>query len=287
MSLEVLRPGPLALVQDAGRPGLAAIGVSPSGAFDRAAFAAGALLVGNDPGHDAGIEVTLGGLVVRCDRQLLVALTGAPCPATVDGRPAPAGEAFRLAAGQVLALGLPGAGLRTYLSVAGGLAVPAVLGSRSTDLLSGLGPARLAVGDELPVGPVAGEPGALPPGRWSGTAGTQAAVLELLPGPRLDWLADAEALVTGWTVHPDSNRVGVRLDGPRLARAGDRAGVELPSEPLVRGAVQLPPSGHPVVFGPDHPTTGGYPVVAVLTEDSSDRLAQLRPGERFRFAWAG
>jgi allophanate hydrolase subunit 2 len=111
-------------------------------------------------------------------------------------------------------------------------------------------------------------------------------VLLLLPGPRTDWLADPDTLATTWTVSPDSNRVGVRLIGPVLARTGSRVAEELPSEPLVRGAVQLPPSGQPVVFGPDHPTTGGYPVVAVLTGAASDQLSQCRPGDQVLLRWA-
>lgn len=308
MTLEVVRPGPLALVQDAGRPGFAAVGVSPSGAADRAAFALGARLVGNDASH-AAIEVTLGGLSVRALAQATVALTGAECPATVDGTAAPWGESFTLAEGATLTLGLPPTGLRSYLSVAGGIDVPPVLGSRSTDILSGLGPPRLTPGTVLPVGKPdpeelreerpskhaashaqqrssgstkGHEGGAL--SLWKGPAPR---TLELLPGPRTDWLADPDALATTWTVSPDSNRVGVRFAGTVLARSPLWSGEELPSEPLVRGAVQLPPSGQPVVFGPDHPTTGGYPVVAVLSEEASDRLAQCRPGDIVTLVWAG
>jgi biotin-dependent carboxylase-like uncharacterized protein len=292
MSLEVVRSGPLSLVQDAGRPGLAAIGVSPSGAFDRTAFARGAMLVGNDPALHAAIEVTLGGLSVRAVVPVAVALTGAECPATIDGRVTAWGRPFILDAGELLTLGPPRTQLRSYLSVAGGIDVPPVLGSRSTDLLSGLGPPRLSPGTLLPVGrtplpepeegpPTLPEPhegGVLSPSKGPPT-------LELLPGPRTDWLADAEALATSWTVSPDSNRVGIRLTGTVLERSPSRVGAELPSEPLVRGAVQLPPSGQPVIFGPDHPTTGGYPVVAVLTEGSSDQLAQCRPGDLVTLVW--
>ena len=291
MSLEVLRTGPLALVQDAGRPGHAAVGVSPSGAADRGAFAAGAQLVGNDPDRQAAIEFTLGGLSVRAIGSCTVALSGAECPATVDGAPVPWATALPIVAGEVLTLGMPPTGLRSYLSVAGGIAVAPVLGSRSTDLLSGLGPSRLTPGMVLPIGSptVAGErSGAERPNtsrRRRPEPVEGAAELELLPGPRTDWLVDPAALAGTWTVSPDSNRVGVRLTGGVLARASSQVGVELPSEPLVRGAVQLPPSGQPVIFGADHPTTGGYPVVAVLTEAASDRLAQCRPGEEVLLVW--
>ncbi len=280
--IEVLRTGPLALVMDAGRPGYAAVGVSPSGAFDRAAFERGAQLVGNDPGRDAGIEIALGGLSFRALAGWRVAFTGAVCPLTIDGNEADWDAAIDLEPGQVLTLGTPDKGLRSYLSLAGGVDAESVLGSRSTDVLSGLGPSPLKAGDLLrqrPAQPMTDTgPGApRSPVRWANDA-----ALVLLPGPQTSWLSDAGALTTTWTVSPNSNRVGVRLDGPPIAR---RDG-EIPSQPLVRGAVQLPPSGQPVVFGTDHPTTGGYPVVAVLTDDSCDRLAQLRPGQVCTLRWA-
>jgi biotin-dependent carboxylase-like uncharacterized protein len=294
--IEVLKPGPLALIEDAGRPGLAAVGVSPSGAFDRDALAEGARLVGNHRGA-AAIEVTLGGLVVRSTGHHTVALTGAECPLDRNGEAIGWGVALEVSPADVLTLGLPASGLRSYLSVAGGFDVPAVLGSRSTDVLSGLGPPRLAAGDFLAIGTVADlvggvgaahvavaerlhEAPATPHERPSDRT-----LLELLPGPRTDWLADPGAMAGSWMVSPDSNRIGVRLSGPPILRADAVIGVELPSEPLVRGAVQLPPSGQPVLFGPDHPTTGGYPVVAVLTGASSDRLAQCRPGDRVQLRW--
>ncbi|MGC3995720.1 MAG: biotin-dependent carboxyltransferase family protein [Propionicimonas sp.] len=280
MSLVVVRPGPLSLVEDLGRPGYAAVGVSASGAFDRAAHRTAAGLVGNDP-RLAGVEVTLGGLAVRTTAEVMVALAGAECPASTPDGSAPWDAAFVLPAGAELRLGLPVAGLRSYLAVAGGLVVPATLGSASADLLSGLGPARLAAGDVLAVGRAdysRWEPAPVPTDHRSIT-------LDLLPGPRTDWLFDPRLVAGEWTVSPDSNRIGVRLIGPALLRVPQREGSELPSEPLVRGAVQLPPSGQPVLFGPDHPTTGGYPVVAVLTEESSDRLAQCRPGAAVTLRW--
>jgi len=254
--IEVLRPGPLALVMDAGRPGYAAVGVSPSGAFDRAAFRRGARLVGNDPGRQAGIEITLGGFAFRALAGWRVALTGTVCPVTVDGHRVGWDAAIDLDPGQVLALGTPEIGLRSYLSVAGGLDAGDLLGVGVPPRSAGPPPARpwVPAGDD---------------------------VLDLLPGPQTGWLADVEDLATTWTVSPNSNRVGVRLDGTPIVR---REG-EIPSQPLVRGAVQLPASGQPVVFGPDHPTTGGYPVVAVLTDESCDRLAQLRPGQPCRVRW--
>jgi biotin-dependent carboxylase-like uncharacterized protein len=268
--IEVLGVGPLATVQDLGRPGWAVYGVPRSGAFDRAAFAAGNRLVGNAPGC-AAIEFVLGGLEVRTDSALTIALTGAACPGAPDW-----GTPVTLPAGATLRLGQPARGLRSYLAVRGGIDVPVVLGSRSTDTLSGLGPAPLRVGDRLPVGAPTGEPGSA-----AAVSDAGEPVLPVVWGPRDDWFAPAaKALLLGsaWTVRPDSDRVGVRLNGPRLPRS--RTG-ELPSEPTLPGAVQVPADGRPIVFGPDAPVTGGYPVLAVV--DDLGAAAQLRPGDTVRF----
>jgi biotin-dependent carboxylase-like uncharacterized protein len=278
--LTVLAAGPQTTVQDRGRPGWASIGVTRSGAADRAAAGLANRLVGNDPSA-AVLEATAGGLGVRAERTLLVAVTGAPAPVTVDGRPAPFDAPLTLRPGQVLVLGMPPVGLRTYLAVRGGVDVPPVLGSRSTDTLSGLGPARLAAGDRLPVGTLAAEEpfvDVAPVG-----APSSRPVLGILPGPRRDWLTpDAWTALTGeeWTVSPDSDRVGLRLSGPVLELASTE---ELPSEGLVPGAVQVPPDGAPVLFLADHPVTGGYPVLAVVRSSDLPAAAQLRPGDVVRF----
>lgn len=268
--LIVVAPGPSTTVQDGGRPGYAAIGVSESGAFDRGAYEAGRRLLGNPVGG-AALEVVLGGLTVRATARTRVVVTGALARVAIGERAVGYGEPFDLRPGDDLRVGFCSRGIRVYVSVAGGIEVAPVLGSRSTDTLSGLGPAPLRAGDVLPVGTSTGLETAVvlaPPAHGAVT-------LDVLPGPRTDWLADPD-LAGEWTVSPDSNRVGVRLAGPAvgLTRTG-----ELPSEGVVRGAVQVPPGGQPVIFGPDHPTTGGYPVVGVLTDASCDLLAQLRPGQ--------
>jgi biotin-dependent carboxylase-like uncharacterized protein len=278
--LTVLATGPLATVQDRGRPGYAAIGVPRAGAADAPAAELANRLVGNTD-EAAVVEVTAGGLRVRAGRTLLVALTGAPAPVTVGGRPAPFGAPLTLVPGAELAVGMPPVGLRTYLAVRGGIDVPPVLGSRSTDTLSGLGPAPLEPGDRLPVGTLqAEEPfvDVAPIRRPS-----SAPALRVLPGPRRDWLDPAAwtALTTQpWTVTADSNRVGLRLAGPALTRTRED---ELPSEGLVAGAVQVPPDGAPVLFLADHPVTGGYPVLAVVTTADLPAAAQLRPGDTLTF----
>lgn len=287
-ALEVVKAGALMLVQDTGRPGLAAIGVSRSGAADRSAYGLGARLLGHEVpaggGGRAALEVLMGGCQLRARGDLAVALTGAPARATVDGVPVAFNAVVQLRDGQVLRVGVPTRGLRTYLSVRGGIDVPEVLGSRSTDTLAHLGPDPVTDGTVLPVGDTHGL--AAPTVDAAAVAADPpegALVLDLLPGPRADWLADPAALWgTSWTVTQDSDRVGVRLDGGDLARHPDTAGVELPSEGAVRGTVQVPPNGKPVLFLADHPVTGGYPSVAVLTAESADLAAQARPGQRVR-----
>jgi biotin-dependent carboxylase-like uncharacterized protein len=281
----LVRRAGLALVQDAGRPGQAAIGVGRSGAADRSSYDLGNRLVGNTAGA-AAVEVVLGGVEVEAvDGTAWVAVTGAPAPLLLDGRPEPTGAVLALRPGARLLLGPPEKGLRSYLAVRGGVAVPAVLGSRSRDTLAGLGPEPLAEGDRLPVGHDAVDEirvDAVPPQEYDARP-----VLRLVRGPRDDWVRDAGLLTTTtWTVAQDSDRVGVRLEGARLEPANDLpAGGQLPSEGAVRGAVQVPPGGKPVVLGPDHPVTGGYPVVAVVVDADTDRLAQLRPGEQVGFNW--
>jgi biotin-dependent carboxylase-like uncharacterized protein len=276
-ALEVLATGPLATVQDLGRPGLAAVGVGHSGAADRGSLRLANRLVGNEEGA-AAVEVTLGGLSVRALRPVTVAVTGAVCPMDVGA----VNAVVHLAAGRRLTLGTPAAGLRSYLAVRGGIAVPEVLGSRSYDVLAGLGPAPLAVGDVLPAGAASGPPPCAdlapvaPP-----TAGE--VVLRVRPGPRDDWFSPAalrELLSATWTVGAASDRVGMRLDGPALERVVEG---ELPSEGMVPGALQVPPGGRPVLFLADHPVTGGYPVVAVVLRADLDRAAQSRPGQTLRF----
>jgi allophanate hydrolase subunit 2 len=170
--------------------------------------------------------------------------------------------------------------------VRGGIEVNPVLGSRSTDILAGLGPEKVAAGDVLPVG----EPRSAMPGVDVAPVRDPAAgelVVRVLPGPRRDWFtADSWASLTGqaYSVSNDCDRVGARLEGVPLERS--RTG-ELPSEGMMRGALQIPPSGTPVLFLADHPVTGGYPVIGYVLDDDVDLCAQLRPGQPVRFRDAG
>ncbi len=283
-ALRVTRAGWLTTVQDGGRPGLAHLGVPPSGALDRRAFRLANRIVGNDAaGSDeahAALETTMTGVGLEATARCVVAVTGAAAPVRVDGRPAALGEAIELGAGCRLEVGTAREGFRCYVAVRGGIDVEPVLGSRSTDLLSGLGPRPLVVGDLLPIGPA--PPGRPVPGAVPIATPPPFAELRLDLGPRDDWLTEAgrSTLARGcWRVGAASNRSALRLEGPVVGR---RAG-DLDSEGLVAGAVQVPPDGQPIVFLADRPTTGGYPVVGVVDDEGLALAAQARPGSEVRF----
>jgi len=299
--IEVLQPGPLTTVQDLGRAGLAHLGVPSSGAADVGSLRLANDLVGNDAGA-ACLEVTLGRLALRFHAGAVVAVTGAPvrirlsrAPGGTAGDPglsgegeANAGTSFAVPAGSLLRLGSPTAGLRSYVAIDGGISLSPVLGSRSADCLSGLGPGPLRPGDWLPVGQPRSHPkevrGSRP--RAAGpatTAGSGPVELRVIAGPRDDWFA-ADALAAlcagSYTVRPASNRTGLRLSGPALRRS--KPG-ELLSEGMATGSLQVTHDGQLILLLADHPTTGGYPVIGVVVSADLDLAAQLRPGQQIRF----
>ena len=283
-SLEVVGTGPLALVQDLGRPGLAHIGVTRSGAADRHSHRLANRLLANDADR-ATIEITLGGFSARIlGGDLDIAITGADARPAVDGIPFGTNSIAHIRAGQVISLGAPHTGLRSYLGVRGGIAVNPVLGSRSSDTMSGIGPVPLQPGDVLPIGEPARH---FPELELAPVAAINDGPVELrvIPGPRDAWFIDPDALVrTTWVASDRSDRVGVRLIGTPLEHRWPAR--QLPSEGVLRGAIQVPPNGQPVILGADHPVTGGYPVIGVVTDADTDRLAQLRPGQPIRLRWS-
>lgn len=255
MTLRVLSAGPRTLVQDLGRPGLGHVGVGPSGALDPVLLRRANALVGNTR-TAAGLEVLLSGLVLEAIEDVAVAVVGTQDPETRWLR---AGERWVVAAAT---------GLLAYVGVRGGVGTTPVLGSRSTDLLTGIGPDPLREGDVLPAGADTGPPEQLPDVPGPGP-------VRLLPPPRA---ADAlhEQLLTGrWTIGSDTSRTTARLDGPVLTGMP----ADVPPEGLVRGAVQVPPSGRPVLFLADHPVTGGYPLAGVVHSEDVRLVAQTRPGQ--------
>ncbi|MET0896380.1 MAG: 5-oxoprolinase/urea amidolyase family protein [Mycobacterium sp.] len=283
-TLEILRTGPLALVEDLGRTGLAQMGVGRSGAADRRAHTLANRLVAN-PDDWATVEVTFGGLAVRvCGGDLDIAVTGADTDPVANGIPFGTNSIQHVKDGQVVSLQTPTAGMRSYLAVRGGIDVAPVLGSRSYDVMSAIGPQPLRAGDVLPVGKHTDD---YPEVDQAPVASIEGRMLDLrvVPGPRDDWFADPDALVhTVWVASDRSDRVGMRLTGtPMRHRWPDR---QLPSEGATRGAIQVPPNGQPVILGPDHPVTGGYPVAGVIIDADIDKVAQIRPGQPVRLHWS-
>ena len=276
-ALHVLQCGPQTLVQDLGRPGLGGQGITTSGALDRRSLTQGNRLLGNEPGA-AGLETLLTGITVTTDAEAVVAVTGAACSVRLDDTPMPFGRPFGVPSGARLRLGRARFGLRSYLTVRGGLRPPgSFAASVSTDTTSGLGAAPVSSGAVLPIGStVIGDP------QFSfsvpAAVATPEITLTLSPGPRAEWVSrlGLRALTsTRWLVTSDTDRVGVRLGGGRIDLL---AHSPLPSEAVLTGAVQVPPSGEPIIFLADHPTTGGYPVVAVVDPEDVGMLSQAPPG---------
>ncbi|MFN8046238.1 MAG: biotin-dependent carboxyltransferase family protein [Dermatophilaceae bacterium] len=282
-TLTVIDPGPMTTVQDLGRPGHGAIGVPTGGAADRASLRLANRLLGQADATP-GLETTLGGLRVRFGAATRCCVAGAPCEVRIDGAAAAFGEAILVPGGAELALGTPRSGLRSYLAVAGGLSAPVALGSVASSPSLALGRPPLRAGDTLALGeaaPYAPHLAHHPGGAWQAEP-----TATIVRGPRTDWFdRESSAALTSdrWTATGALDRIGVRLDGPPIRRATAYEGKELPSEPMVRGSIQVPPDGQPVVLLADHPTTGGYPVIAVVTDADTDRVAQLRPGDPVRF----
>ncbi|MDO5076417.1 biotin-dependent carboxyltransferase family protein [Corynebacterium sp.] len=290
--LEVISPGPLAMFQDRGRIGYANIGVSPSGSFDRLSAARANHAVGNGPQAPV-IEILIGGFEAKVLADTTAIVTGTATPITIKSngktRESYTNTLLDLHAGDTVSLGHSNYGLRSYLAIRGGFHVPTTLGSAARDMLSNLGPEPIRAGDVLTRGDfTAGEHWwpklrQLPP-LWRPRRHEE---LSVILGPRSDWFSSEsmlDFLSQEFKVSPESNRIGLRMHATTpLQRARHE---ELRSEGMVRGSIQVPPSGDPVIFGPDHPVTGGYPVIAVLTSRSCDRAGQLAAGDSVRFRLA-
>ncbi len=293
--LRILSPGLQSLVQDLGRPGHTGLGVGAAGALDRSSLRRANRLVGN-AATAAAVETVAGGLTVQAVGDQILAATGAAGQLILrradedqedaesySERNIPTAEAFVLLDGEVLTVGAPQRGVRSYLAVRGGVAAEEVLGSSSTDTLSGLGPAPLAAGDVICTGDATVSQVVSSPELQPDFPGPGVTLLDVVPGPREDWFDGAEVesfYSQEWEVTPRSNRVGMRLAGEALQRS--REG-ELPSEGTVTGALQVPPEGMPVLFLADHPVSGGYPVIGVVVDHQLDLAGQVPIGARIRF----
>ena len=280
--LIILRAGIYTTVQDLGREGFRRLGISAGGALDQPALKIANLLVGN-ASEAAGLEITLGQFSAEFTRPGWIALTGAGCDAQLDGKPLWTGWRYPVKKGQRLVLGTPKRGMRSYLAIAGGIAVPEMLGSRSTDMKAAFGGCEgrnLKDGDRLPLGKSAAEPQ------------TRCGVKQLLftnriralPGPEYaEFSEEAQDAFwrAAWQLSPQSNRMGYRLQGGTpLARTTDR---EMLSHGLMPGVVQVPHNGQPIVLMADAQTTGGYPRIACVIEADLYHLAQIRLGEPIHF----
>lgn len=278
--LTVIEPGIATSMQDLGRTGLAHLGVPRSGPADRRSFTLANRLAGN-PENTPALEVTLGGLELTLTASRYVAITGAPVPVTLDGTRVADPTLVHVHGGSRLALGRPWAGCRTYVAVCGGIEAERVLGSASRDSLTGLGPGLLRAGTSLALGPARPAPAVPLELAFSRLPSGGRVTARFRWGPRDDLFhaADRQRLTgTTWQLSPQADRVGARLTGPPLSIGS----VHLPSEGTVRGAIQVPPSGEPIVFLADHPVTGGYPVIGVVTDADIDLVGQAVPGDELR-----
>jgi biotin-dependent carboxylase-like uncharacterized protein len=273
--------GAIALLEDRGRAGLAHLGLGHSGAADRTSHDLANRLVGNNA-DAACIEATLGMLEVRVDEPVLMAVTGAPLEIRCGARMQAVNTSFWVPPNTTVRLGRPHAGLRSYLAVRGGLSGVDVLGSVSWDTMAKLGTPPLKPGDVLQVAEAAAEPPATDMAPVA-MISSDRLELPLILGPRDDWFDDtavARLARHDFTVTPETDRVGARLQGPELPR---RRSGELPSEGVVLGALQVPTSGRPTLFLADHPVTGGYPVIGCVPQPWVDRASQAAPGQLVRF----
>lgn len=280
------------LVQDLGRPGYAHIGVSSSGAVDRAALQSANRAVDNPP-ELACLEISFGGLTIQCSGETRIAFAGATVPITVRRTSGELvsgvlNQPIDLEPGDCVQLGYPRRGVRSYLAARGGFETERVLGSASRDTLAAIGPEPLAKGAVLRVGsprtPASGNSADGSVTAMTLPASDDVVELDVVLGPRTDWFTEESVAVLfnqAWRVTPQSNRVGLRLQGDlSLARGVTK---ELPSEGVVHGAIQVPHDGQPVLLLADHPVTGGYPVIAVVAEHHLNLAGQIPPGARIRF----
>lgn len=279
--LRILDSSTQLLIQDSGRFDHMNHGVPVSGAWDRQSMRHANFLVGNDPAAPV-IECVGGNVVFECTDSLFCTITGYRAPIYINDDPYYTNELLFLRSGDRLRIGFPDWGMRGFLAIRGGVHASAVLGSVSTDLLSGIGPAPLVVGDTIAPAQFS-QP-------WEPTIRQlplpSAVPLKVILGPRDDWFDSAtieDFFSQDFIVDPFSNRIGVRLQAEKPLLYASSQKKSLPSEGVVRGSIQVPPDGNPVIFGPDHPITGGYPVIGVLSPEASDFTSQLTPGEKINF----
>ncbi len=285
LKMTVLSPGPLSTVQDEGRFGYMDTGFSPGGAMDTYSMRMANILVGNAPG-DGVIEMTMLGLSAQFSCDTVIALTGADMTPTIGGEAVELYKTIPVHAGDVLSMQAAKSGMRTYLAVAGGFDLPPVMGSMSTNLKCGLGGYRgrkLQAGDEIPLRQsvrlsALGERRAAAENEYPDGIG-----IRVLLGPQDDYFTEKGMqtfLESTYAVTDKSDRMGVRLDGEKIE---NKNGVDIISDGIATGSVQIPASGTPIIMMADRQTTGGYAKIATVISADLPKIAQARPGTRLRF----
>ena len=281
-TMTVRSPGPLSTVQDAGRFGYMRTGFSPSGAMDGYSMAIANLLVGNRP-EEGVIEMTMMGMTVSFDGDGVIALTGADMQPRLNDQedPLPLYTAMEVHKGDMLKMGAAQAGMRGYLAVAGGFDLPFVMGSLSTNLKCGLGGfqgRKLRAGDQIPLRETVtlsliGNRRTTPENEYQ-----KAITVRVVLGPQEDYFTEkgiATFLSTPYTVSGQSDRMGVRLEGEKIE---NKNGVDIISDGIATGAVQIPASGTPIIMMADRQTTGGYAKIATVISADLKQMAQAAPG---------
>ena len=285
MKMTILSPGPLSTVQDEGRFGYMNAGFSPGGAMDVASMKLANILVGNAPGVGV-IEMTMMGISARFDCDCVIALTGADMQPQLNEAPMEMYRAAAVHAGDVLTMKTAQQGMRAYLAVAGGFDLPLVMGSVSTNLKCGLGGfqgRKLRAGDELPLNgstelSVLGDRKLPAQNHYP-----EEISLRVLLGPQNDYFTENGIhtfLGSEYTVTDKSDRMGIRLAGDKIE---NKNGVDIISDGIATGSVQIPASGTPIIMMADRQTTGGYAKIATVISADLKKVAQARPGTRIRF----
>lgn len=285
MAVKIVLPGAVMTVQDGGRYGYQETGIQVSGAMDQASFKKANYLVGNDE-TEAVLEVTLFGGMLEFTEDTIVAVTGADMGPMVDEEPVEMNCPLLIQKGQTLTLGTARQGCRTYLAFAGGIDVPLVMGSRSTNLkcaFGGYGGRALKAGDVLELGKPKLSFDRVKKRRTKGLETEKIIEVRAVPGPQQEYFTEAgeKAFYSGtYTITDQSDRMGYRLKGPLVE---SKNGTDIISDAIPLGAVQIPPSGQPIVLLADRQTTGGYAKIAVVCSFDIPKLVQGRPGDKVRF----
>jgi len=285
MALKVMIPGVLTTVQDKGRFGYQKSGMTSSGVMDACAYRKSNYLVGNLH-NEAVLELTLYGGEYEFTDEAVIALTGADMAPMLNDRPIPMNHAMRVKAGDNLKLGMAQSGCRTYLAVAGGIDVPVVMNSRSTNLrckVGGFHGRALQVNDLVPLGVWNKEDKDVPGRSVSGEIYPDEITVHVVPGPQEEYFT-AAGIKTFYSeryeVTEECDRMGYRLDGAEIE---SKAGTDIVSDGIVYGSIQIPSSGKPIILMADHQTTGGYAKIGTVCQMDLPKLAQCRPGNYVRF----